>query len=254
MVTHTLAINSSDEIYLGSYRNRNIRKITNYENFRSSVLILLMVIKASHTYKNYNYIGSHGCGSSQSRGFIDLNFTADGTLYGLDYYCNKMVKITEGSSFSIAGSFGSRGSGNNQWNYGYGMGTSGNDLYVADYDNQRIVKYDASTTFASYDTKIGTSFNSMDMAKRVIKAIMRNSSITDGANFGLMEWSCNYKIRVNVSDTGAQEILADIDKITTGGGTCLGKAMQHAENYFQGSSSPIDPKVRLRKHLHYSNQ
>ena len=242
----TLAINSSDEIYLGKFSSTNIRKITNYENFRSNVNTF-DGHKASHSYTNYTFTGSRGCGNSQSRGFLDLNFTADGTLYGLDYYCNKMVKITEGANFSIAGSFGSRGSGNNQWNDGYGMGTNinanGNNLYVADYQNQRVIKYDASTTFATYDTKIGTSFTSMDMAKRVIKAIMRNSSITDGANFGLMEWSCNYKIRVNVSDTGAQEILADIDNITTGGGTCLGQAMQHAENYFQGSSSPIDPKV-----------
>jgi type IV pilus assembly protein PilY1 len=192
-----------------------------------------------------------------------MEFTDDGSMYGLDYYCNRMVKITgptgmtphkqypqsEGGGvgyhgiWTVEATFGSRGSGNNQWDYSYGIGSRGNDLYVADSDNQRVLKYNASTNFATYDTKIGTSFTSMDMAKRVIKAIMRDSSITDGANFGLMEWSCNYKVRVNVSDTGAQEILADIDNITTGGGTCLGKAMQHAENYFKGSNSPIDPNV-----------
>ncbi len=266
----TIGINNSDEIFITSYSSDSLRRITDYDNKLSSLPSSgkpqseWLVRNTEYTLVIGDITGRpRNCSSGKVRGLLDMEFTDDGSMYGLDYYCNRMVKITgptgmtphkqypqsEGGGvgyhgiWTVEATFGSRGSGNNQWDYSYGIGSRGNDLYVADSDNQRVLKYNASTNFATYDTKIGTSFSSMDMAKRVIKAIMRDSSITDGANFGLMEWSCNYKVRVNVSDTGAQEILADIDNITTGGGTCLGKAMQHAENYFKGSNSPIDPNV-----------
>ena len=257
----TIGINSSDEIFLVSYHSNNLRRITDYDRFSSfpgSGKPQSEWIVKDVTYVKGDIPSSGSCGSGKIRGFLDMEFTDDGSLYGLDYLCNKMVKVSGptgitlwsqggglgyNGTWTVEGTFGSRGSGNNQWDDGYGIGSFGNDLYVADAQNARVLKYNTSTNFATYDTVIGPSFSSMDMAKRVIKAVMRDSSITDGANFGLMEWSCDYKIRVNVSDTGAQEILADIDNITTGGGTCLGKAMQHAEKYLGGSNSPIDPNV-----------
>jgi hypothetical protein len=220
----TIAINSSDEIFLVSYHSNTLTKTTNYDatlaSFPSSgkPVSEWIVDNTESTHVIGNITSPANCSSGKVRGFLDMEFTDDGSLYGLDWYCSRMAKVSGptgitpwGSyyfhgTWTVEGTFGSKGSGNNQWDDGYGMGSFGNDLYVADSQNARVLKYNASTNFATYDTKIGPSFSSMDMAKRVIKAVMRDSSITDGANFGLMEWSCDYKIRVNVSDTGAQEI------------------------------------------------
>ena len=57
----------------------------------------------------------------------------------------------------------------------------------------------------------------MDIAKKVIKKIVRDTELTSGANFGLIEWSSDNnsktRIRVPISAAGAAAIYANVDGI-----------------------------------------
>ena len=87
----------------------------------------------------------------------------------------------------------------------------------------------------------------MTIAKRVIKKIVSNSELTNGANFGLMEWGSSYrtKIRVKISEQGAKQIFSDIDNVRPGGGTYLGQACKNAQLY-KSSDSPINKKANCQ--------
>mgnify|MGYP001488807843 CR=1 FL=1 len=124
----TIAINSSDEIFLARPWSNIIRRITDYDKFSSfpsSGKPRSEWIVRDSTYVKGPISSGYGCGNNKLMGLLDLNFTADGTLYGLDYYCNKMVKISGPTgisswrqdpngylgSWSVDASFGSRGDG-----------------------------------------------------------------------------------------------------------------------------------------------
>ena len=115
------------------------------------------------------------------------------------------------------------------------MHIDGSDnIYVTDFYNFAVRKYNTSLSeTATYGGGGGTR---LDAAKKVIKKIVSNTDLTSGANFGLMEWGSTYssrtRIRVKISDTGAQEIYSDVDKITASGGTNFNNALNKARDYF----------------------
>ena len=103
----------------------------------------------------------------------------------------------------------------------------------------------------------------MSQSKKVIKAIVTDSDLTTGVNYGLMSWDSyaisptrrnrDHPANIPVSKTGATQINQDLDRLCPprsgrvnycSGGTYLGKAMDTAAAYFNGPDTPIDPKSK----------
>ena len=76
--------------------------------------------------------------------------------------------------------------------YGFGIDHVNDVLWGADYQGGQIVKatIGAGNTWTC-DSAVGspTSKSRMQVATDVIKVLMQDSSLTDGANFGLLNWS-----------------------------------------------------------------
>ena len=91
----------------------------------------------------------------------------------------------------------------------------------------------------------------MGQSKKVIKAIVTDSDLTTGVNYGLMSWDSyaisptrrnrDHPANIPVSKTGATQINQDLDKLCPprsgrvnycSGGTYLGAAMDTASAYF----------------------
>ena len=76
--------------------------------------------------------------------------------------------------------------------YGFGIDHVNDVLWGADYQGGQIVKatIGGGNTWTC-DSAVGspTSKSRMQVATDVIKVLMQDSSLTDGANFGLLNWS-----------------------------------------------------------------
>ncbi len=108
---------------------------------------------------------------------------------------------------------------------GVGKDTN-NYIYVADYANNRIFKFDTSLTLSNVwtgegDSTISGAKNRLDVAKSVIKKIVSSSDLSAGANFGFMEWDGSRLIRVPISSSGGTTIYTDVDSVNYSGGTYL---------------------------------
>ena len=79
--------------------------------------------------------------------------------------------------------------------------------------------------------------NRMVDAKDVIKTIVTDSTLANGARFGLMEWnSRNPCIRCPITNTSSTCILNELLNIEASGGTRPYSAFVEAEKYFNGGS------------------
>ncbi|MCH2037434.1 MAG: VWA domain-containing protein, partial [Rickettsiales bacterium] len=117
-----------------------------------------------------------------------------------------------------------------------------NTIYVADYFSNRILS-------PSGDSLLPAPETGLEQATRVIKLLVSDSSLTTGADFGLMEWNSTASMLVDISETGATEIFNTIDSLTAGGGTNLDNAMNLAQSYFLGSNSPMDTSLQCEKNI-----
>ena len=178
-------------------------------------------------------------GGTKAKRVYDMEADSSGNVYFVDLNCHNVVKYD--TNINYVDHFGSYGSGDTQWRYSFGFDIYNDQIYLADYNGRRVLKYDASASFGTFGQKFGQREDRMTIAKRVIKKIVSSSDLTSGANFGLMEWGSSYKtkIRINISDNGAKQIFTDIDNVKAGGGTYLGQALQKAHNYYKGSNSPM---------------
>ena len=74
-------------------------------------------------------------------------------------------------------------------------------------------------------------------AKEVIKDIVTDSTLANGARFGLMEWnSYSPCIRCPITNTSSACILKELNDIHAVGGTYPSSAFIEAEKYFKGGS------------------
>jgi type IV pilus assembly protein PilY1 len=185
------------------------------------------------------YIGGRSYSSSNGYFRYPMDVAADqnGNYYVADYYNHRIQKFN--SSGTYLGKYGGNyGRTNGPFYYPWGIGTDKNSkVFVADTSNYAVRQFSYGLAFQS--TIGGRGGTRLDVAKKAIKKIVSTTELTSGANFGLMEWGSYPRMRVNVSKTGAQTIYTNVDGIRHGGGTNLYSALNSANNYFRGSSSPI---------------
>ena len=144
----------------------------------------------------------------------------------------------------------------------YGLGGSATgDIFVASYSKDIVVKFNSEGL--SQD-RFGEKVRLMPLAMKVIKNIVSDTELTDGANFGLQMWNTRPTQRVNISPAGAGTIQKSLDInnaayqchiqngpcwYSPGGGTDMRRAMQEASDYFKGAKSPIDPAAGCQKNF-----
>ena len=163
----------------------------------------------------------------------DTAWDSAGNVYYTSVSQHAVYKINPDtcSSSKLVGSWSTSAG----FRYPYGIEIDSNDnIYVTDYYNFTVRKYNTSGTET---LSVGGSRTRLEAAKKVIKKIVSNTDLTSGANFGLMEWGSSYssrtRIRVKISDTGAKEIFTNVDGIYASGGTNLNNALNRARDYFR---------------------
>ena len=111
--------------------------------------------------------------------------------------------------------------------YGFGIDLENDIAWGAAYGRSKVigVKLDDHRD-GSHDWECGmvltddpVSRSRMQVATDVIKRIMRDESLTGGANFGLMTWDNNPQLQIEISNTGFQEIKTFIDNQNIGTAT-----------------------------------
>ena len=189
-----------------------------------------------------------GTGYSSANGSFyfawDSVFDSSGNVYSTDYNNYRIQKFT--SAYSYSAKYGSYSS-STPFLQPRGIGKdSADNIYVADFWQNKIYKLNSSLTAVS--TISGG--NRMDVAKSVIKKIVSNTELTSKANFGLMEWGWPYptsnggmRIRVPISSSGAKTIFTDIDGVIASGGTYLNNALGLARSYYAGSAGYPSPII-----------
>lgn len=161
----------------------------------------------------------------------------DTNIYVSDYTNGKIYKYSATTNAAVAPTtYGSSGTTLGKWQNPAGMAfrPSDNSIWVADYNNDRIQGLASTLLFTPPATQ-----SKIDQAKVIIKQIVSNSNLTDGAHFGLMYWNSSASMQVNVSSTGAASIYTKVDSMVANGGTVLDSAMNLAKSYLQGTSTPI---------------
>jgi len=125
----------------------------------SSNIYLYVLDMQSYEYHIFKYdssgnflfeVGSFGTGDGQITDYIvDMAVDSQNNLFvahGGSY--NKVQKFDSNGNFLMK--FGTSGSGHGQFNWPYGIAIDGNDnIYVADYYNNRIEKFASTTAYLS---------------------------------------------------------------------------------------------------------
>ena len=124
--THGIATDASNNIYISSYEQKEIRKFN----------------------KDYQFIkrfGVAGTGNGQFNGPLKLATGPNNQLYVVDHenHCVQILDL-EGN---YVGRFGVNGSGDGQFNRPWGIAVSTNRVYVADRDNHRVQIFDLNGNF-----------------------------------------------------------------------------------------------------------
>lgn len=187
---------------------------------------------------------------------------------GAEYDSNGNIYVAQAvptytvQKFNSNGGYVTRyGSQHNPWVFFYGMEVGSNDkIYVGGW--QKHIVYELNNGISLNNSFKAVTPSRLDIAKKVIKRIVSNSELTDGANFGLMEWGHPYRLirsssmmnnpyqgwrynwygtrmLVRITSNGARQIYNIIDNVKAGGGTYLLNGMNLARQEFAGSNSPI---------------
>ena len=191
---------------------------------------------------------------------VGVDYDTNGNIFTVDRGTYKLQKFDSNGNFlKVYGSY------NNPWQLPYGLGVGDNDkVYVAGWLQNRVFEFNnpVGGNLSLSNTLVGTSPSRLDIAKKVIKRIVSNSELSDGANFGLMEWGHPYRLirsssmmsnpyqgwrynwygtrmLVRITPNGAKQIYNVIDNVKAGGGTYLLNGMNLARQEFAGPNSPI---------------
>jgi hypothetical protein len=141
-----------------------------------------------------------------------------------------------GSRSSAAGSF--------RTPFGVHYDAVRGDVLIADFYNHRVQSFSGSVPIIS-----GAGETRLDVMKKVVKKLITDSGLLDGAHFGLVEWNSDAWMRVPISAEGASEIYNMIDTLDASGGTVLDRAMELALPYFLGDQGPRNPNITCQKNI-----
>ena len=225
LMGYHLDIDSNGNIYVADYYNHYVLKFNSSGSY--------VTRWGGYGYSNGQFLHPAGI-AVDSNDNIFVSQPAGWSTYG-----HRVQKFNSSLSFQV--SIGGQGSSDGKFYYPFGLAIDGDDkLYVADYWNNRVSVLTNAGVFVEH---YGRGIKRINIMKKVIRKILSDQGITANANFGLMTWASNARMRVNVHENGADQILNMIDTITTGGWTNLGSAMSLAQQYFNGSNSPQDPKA-----------
>lgn len=220
---YLIATDSSDNVYVTKYSSKRVYKYDSDGN-------------AVNDFGGNNYF---------STSFYPYGIEVDnsGDIYVAEYSgSHKVYKYNSSGTYQT--SWGGYGSSLGQFKSPKALSKdNAGDVWVADYSNDRIQQVDGSAEFP------GGGGSRIAQAKQVIKDLVTNSVLTDGANFGLMEWNSSASMIVPVSSTGAATIYSTVDSLSAGGGTYLDYAMNLASSYFLGGSSPMDSGAWCQNNL-----
>lgn len=196
-----------------------------------------ITVKSGSTERVYRYNSS---GSALSPAYFNLGYEPYGIatdnlnqIYVTDVDNDRIYKYS--STGTYLQYWGSTGSATGQFDYPKGIEKSATGIiYAADYYNHRIQSPTGETPI-----KPLKSVTRLEAMQEVIKAIVSNSELTTGANFGLLTWSSSALMKVDISEDGALDIYNMIDSLTPNGGTVLDSAMNLAKTYMLGGTSPM---------------
>ena len=227
--------------------------------------------KVSFSYQKGTYLG------------LENDPTYPYKLYTLSWSTSKLEKITisaTGKGYIRNWTKGARSrSASNASNlyfyhpWGLGWDDTNKRLLGSNLNNGQVHALDASKNPAEYLKSIGGAPKTrMQAAYEAIEAIMKDSSLTAGVNFGFGFWSsgssgltswqngdhkkgkgrarpCTYYncLKVPVHKGGATDILKMIRTVNPGGGTHLTSVMRLASQYYRHSISPIDTNSVCQK-------
>ncbi len=177
---------------------------------------------------------------------IGIEADKDGNLIISRSSGHRVYRYTNNGTLLNTWGNSSSGSAADRYNSPRGIGIrADNTPFVADYNNHRI----KNSTGSIIIVRQGNAKTLLKVMQDVIKNIVSDSNLTSGANFGLMSWSTNAQMLVNVSGTGAQQIYNTVDSLTPNGWTYLDNAMSLAKSYFLGSNSPINPNAPCQQNI-----
>ncbi len=175
---------------------------------------------------------------------VDIEVNSNG-VYVANLY-SYVQKYSTSGTYSTQ--WGGYGTGNSNFRYIHGIGSdSSGNIYVADWGNFAMKKFDSNGTYIS--SIGGAGATRIADAKKVIKKLVSSADLTKGANFGLMKWHSSARMMVKINSAGASRIYNIVDSLSAGGGTNLDNAMRTAQRYFSGGSSPIDPNASCQKNF-----
>ena len=211
----------------------------------------------------------------QSYGIV-AHPTDDSIIYYSNYYSHRIEKVTLNTNKNGVASRVTKGgccrggtTSNPRLYYprNVAIDATNNRVGIADYYNNGVKIYDLNLTALK---SIGGSVSTrMTGAHEAIKAIVTDSSLTSGVNFGFGYWSSSWSsgvgfrswsgnittgkatpcdsracITVRAHKAGAARINSTVSSVSPGGGTNAADwAKQAKEYYLHSSLSPIDKNL-----------
>lgn len=245
-VVYGVAVDSADNLYAVN-ENGTVKKYSSGGTLLatwSNTGARHIAIDANDNVYVAKYGGSNKVEKYNTSGVLQSSFSVsydpwgietdqDGNLYVTAINSDKIYKYSP--SGTQLGVWGSEGDDQGEFNSPRGVAMDGsNTIWVADFYNHRIQSPDGNFLINPEDPK-----TRLEVMQDVIKAIVSDSDLTGGADFGLMQWNSSASMEVNVSPTGASEIFAMVDSLEADGGTYLDNAMTLAKTYFEGGDSPM---------------
>ncbi len=172
-----------------------------------------------------------------------IDVDADGNLFVSRNDNGRVYKLSP--TGTQLGMWGSTGGSAGQFRNprGIEINPANGSVNVADYGNHRIQTHNGTMVITNQQK------TRMDAAKNVIRTIVSDSNLTAGANFGLMTWSSNAQMRVNITSAGAGQIYNMINGVNASGSTYLAPAMNLAQSYFTGANSPMTPGASCQQNI-----
>ena len=199
--------------------------------------------------------------------------TDDNILYGTSYYEHSLYKVTlnaakTSATYSKVGRCcsGKSTATNVRMRYprGVAVDNTNNRVFVADYYKSSVQAFDLNLGFLKEFG--GSSGTRMSGAHEAIKAIVTDSSLTAGVNFGFAYWSsggagfsnwsgnittgtaspCSSRacLKVRAHKQGASRINQIISSVSPGGGTRADDWARIGQQYYlHGTYSPIDKNL-----------